>query len=125
MPGKMLCCGILRRELEHVLQDKQVEIHYLDPGLHVDFNKLEKALTRVLDGMKGDSVAVVIGLQCHPEMGRLVAERGGRVVRAKNSIEMLLGERLAELDETLRSCWRPFPKEPKPHARSAFEDDRR
>lgn len=98
MPGKILCCGILRRELEHVLQDKEVEIQYLDPGLHVDFDKLEKALARALDGMKGNSVAVVVGLQCHPEMERLVAGRGGRIIRAKNCIEMLLGERLAELD---------------------------
>ncbi len=98
MPETMLCCGILRKELEHVLQGKEVEIHYLEPGLHVDFDKLGKALVQVLDGMKEDSVAVLFGLQCHPEMERLVAERGGRVIRAKNCIEMLLGERLAELD---------------------------
>lgn len=41
MTRKILCCGIVKQELEYLLQNQDAEIQYLDPSLHIDFGKLK------------------------------------------------------------------------------------
>lgn len=105
MSRKMLCCGILQKEIEHITWGKEVEIHYLDPGLHVDLDKLDKTLTSALVSINAGNVPVIIGIQCHPELEKRIQEYGGRGIQAKNCIEMLLGEKLAELDASGRNFY--------------------
>ncbi len=97
-PRKILCCGMLQREVEYLLAGKDVTVTYLDPGLHVDFGRLAKTLGQSLREATGQAPAVVYGQACHPAMVEMVAAHGGRLLEAVNCIEALLGDRLAELD---------------------------
>lgn len=102
---KILCCGILRHELEHLLGEQNADITYIDAALHVDLDKLAQAVTENLRGMDGNDIPLIIGNQCHPEMEQIAAEHGGRVIQAKNCIEMLLGEKMAELDAEAKTFY--------------------
>ncbi|WP_018086223.1 DUF1638 domain-containing protein [Desulfurispora thermophila] len=102
---KILCCGILRHELEYLLANENVEIRYLDAALHVNLDKLANEITNALKQMSGDNISLVIGNQCHPEMEDMAAARGGRVIQAKSCIEMLLGEKMAEMDAEAKTFY--------------------
>ena len=102
---KLLCCGILRHELEHLLGDQNFNITYLDAALHVDFDELAQAVTAGLRGMGDGYIPVIMGCQCHPELEQIAAEYGGRVMQAKSCIEMLLGDKMAELDAEAKTFY--------------------
>lgn len=106
MASKLLCCEILRNEIEHLLQGKNVEIQYLEAGLHADLKKLEHTIKDTLENMKdGNNVVLGFGTMCHPEMELLAANHGKNVIQAKNCIEMLLGDKLKELDAEARTFY--------------------
>lgn len=102
---KILCCGILRHELEHLLGERNADITYIDAALHVDLDKLAQSVTENLRGMDGNDILLIIGNQCHPELEQIAAEHGGRVIQAKSCIEMLLGEKMAELDAEAKTFY--------------------
>lgn len=105
MPDKVLCCGILKQEMEHLAKDENIETSYLDPALHVDFDKLAESLTCALNNMGGGNTVLVIGTKCHPDMENIAAKHGVRIIKAVNCIEMLLGDRLAQLDAEARTFY--------------------
>lgn len=105
MPGKIICCGILRNELEHLLEDRDIELNYLDPALHVDLDKLAEQLMASLDNIGAVDVPLIIGSQCHPELSEIAATHGARLIEAKNCIEMLLGEKTSELDTEAKTFY--------------------
>lgn len=67
MTRKILRCGIVKQELEYLLQDQDAEIQYLDPALHVDFGKLKEALNTNMDNIDSGDFLLVMGTQCHPD----------------------------------------------------------
>jgi hypothetical protein len=87
MTSRLLCCEILRTEVEHLLQNKNVEINYLEFGLHTDFKKLESSIKNALESME-NSKEVSLGSMCHPEMEQIAAAYGKNVLQAKNCIEI-------------------------------------
>ena len=95
---KILCCGILRHEIEHLLGEQNKDITFIDAALHVDLDKLAQSVIENLRVMAGSTIPLIIGNQCHPDLEQIAAEHGGRVIKAKSCIEMLLGEKMAELD---------------------------
>jgi hypothetical protein len=99
MANKLLCCEILRNEIEQLLQGNTVKIQYLEAGLHADFKKMEHAIKAGLEEMgNSDDVLLGFGTMCHPGMENLAADYGTNTLQAKNCIEMLLGDQLKELD---------------------------
>lgn len=98
MPRKMLCCSILSHELELLVNDRDIEIHYVDAAMHVDQNRLAKSITDTLGNIGEVNIPLIIGTQCHPELEKIVAELGGRVIQARSCIEMLLGDKMSCLD---------------------------
>lgn len=98
MSKVILCCGILQKEIEHLLQGREVELRYIDPGLHTNLDLLEVEVVRALGELNADQIPLILGTQCHPELEELAAGHGGRLIKAKNCIEMLLGEKMTELD---------------------------
>ena len=99
MASKLLCCEILRTEIEHLLQGKNIEIQYLEAGLHADFKKLETGIKNTLGEMENSKeVSLGFGTMCHPEMEQIASTHCKNVMQAKNCIEMLLGDKLKELD---------------------------
>jgi len=84
--------------MEHLLKGYGIEVDYVDEALHVDLDKLAESVTGKLSKMDGDSINVVIGNQCHPEMEQIAASHGGRVIQARSCIDMLLGKEMAKFD---------------------------
>ncbi|HWR44834.1 DUF1638 domain-containing protein [Sporomusa sp.] len=106
MANKLLCCEILRTEIEQLLKEKTVEIQYLEAGLHADLKKLEHAIKTGLENMgNNNDVLLGFGTMCHPEMELLAANYGKNTLQAKNCIEMLLGDKLKELDAQSRTFY--------------------
>jgi hypothetical protein len=105
LPDKVLCCGILKQEIECLVKDKNIEMHYFDPALHVDFDKLEESLTCTLNNMAAGNTVLVFGTKCHPDMENIAAKHGARIIRAGNCIEMLLGDGMAQLDAEARTFY--------------------
>lgn len=101
---KLLCCGIVAREVEHLLQSRQVEIDYLDPALHVNLSKLAEALESGMQRV-GEGAALILGTQCHPEFESITAGKGLRTIRAKNCIEMLLGAEMDRMDNEAKTFY--------------------
>lgn len=105
MRKKILCCGILKQEIEHLTRDKNIEVKYLDAALHVDFGKLADSLTGALDNMAGDGTALVIGTKCLPDMENIADQNGARLMKAGNCIEMLLGDDMARIDAEAKTFY--------------------
>jgi len=105
MSRKMLCCGILKQEMEHLMQGREVEMSFIDAALHVDFDKLASLLTGALDELDEKGIVMVIGDQCHPDMEKMANERSGILLKGKNCIELLLGDRMAQLDAEARTFY--------------------
>lgn len=101
----IVCCGILQKEIEHLMQGREEEILYLDAGQHVDPEALARSVTGALKGINGTNIPLVIGRQCAPDMEKLAGELGARLIRAGNCIEMLLGDLLAEYDAEARTFY--------------------
>jgi len=78
---------------------------YLKAALHVDFDKLAGSLNNALDDLGEKGIIMVIGDQCLPNMEKVAAERGGILLKGKNCIEMLLGDRMAELDTEAKTFY--------------------
>ena len=104
---KLLCCEILRAEIEQLLKTKQnVEIHYLEAGLHADLKKMETAIKTALAGIgSNEDVLLGFGNMCHPELESIAADYGANVLAGKNCIEILLGDKLKEFDAEARTFY--------------------
>lgn len=105
-PKQFLCCGILKDEIEHVLKDENAEIRYLDAALHVDLKKLLSSMSNAIqDYDDKERLMLLFGTGCHPEIEELVARNGCRVAQARNCIEILLGDKMAEMDKEARTFY--------------------
>lgn len=101
---KLLCCGIVSRELDHLLQQRQAEVTYLDPALHVDLDRMAAELGRGMQWV-GEGGALVLGTQCHPDLTNLTAGMGIYGIQAKSCIEMLLGDEMARMDSEAKTFY--------------------
>lgn len=94
---RLICCGVLRKEIEHLIADGllTVEPLYLDVGLHVDPDKLKKQLVQTIEKCSEDdsrAIIVVYGDLCHPNMKEIMSNYSNVVkVDALNCIDCLLG----------------------------------
>ncbi|NPV28995.1 MAG: DUF1638 domain-containing protein [Firmicutes bacterium] len=101
----IVCCGILKEELKCLMEGREDDVFYLDPGQHVEPDRLAQIVRETLKSLAGKNVLLVIGTQCAPDLEKLAGEYGARIVPAKNCIEMLLGDDLARLDSEAKSFY--------------------
>ncbi|MFA7405649.1 MAG: DUF1638 domain-containing protein, partial [Pelobacteraceae bacterium] len=98
----LLGCGILHKEIRFLIEKNswQLETHFLDSALHIDFDKLSLALKSALDHYAGREMTVFYGA-CHPQMETILHAAGAFRTEGQNCAEMLLGpERFAaELEQ--------------------------
>ncbi len=103
----LISCGILRKEIEKLVEEGSLDVdpYFLDEGLHMDYNRLERALTGALERHHKDleRVVVVYGDLClgfNNEMRGLMGKYGVVKVDALNCIDCLLGGKgkLLEVD---------------------------
>jgi hypothetical protein len=87
----------MQKEIQKLIDEKKldVEVHFLDAGLHVVYAELEKALTTALDEHSKhaqNGIVVVYGDMCHPRIKKIVKKYDNAVkVDALNCIDCLLG----------------------------------
>ncbi|MDR3325131.1 MAG: DUF1638 domain-containing protein [Spirochaetaceae bacterium] len=100
-----ISCGIFRFELEKVLPeiktelDCDVQVEYLDPGLDVHADVLEKAVSERLRAHADDDTALLYGSMCHTEWPRITEKSGATYPKPANCAEMLLSpEKKKEID---------------------------
>ncbi len=96
----------MRKEIEKLIEEKKldVEVVFLDAGLHAVYAELEKALTSALEkhaDRAPNGIIVVYGDMCHHGIKRIVKKYSNAVkVDALNCIDCLLGghQKLLEAD---------------------------
>lgn len=93
-PLTMIGCGILRKEVERLVEKNQwnLHTHFLDSALHNYLNRLSKELNQALEEREknGEKTVVLYG-SCHPLMDKYLQEHGTCRTRGQNCIVMLLG----------------------------------
>ncbi len=96
----------MRKEIEKLIAEKRldVDVVFLDAGLHVVYAELEKALTSALEKHADrvpEGIIVVYGDMCHYGIKRIIKQYSNAVkVHALNCIDCLLGghQKLLEAD---------------------------
>ncbi len=105
---RLIACGIMQKEIETLISQGLIDAEavFLDKELHVNYRKLERALTQALEKHRSRSAAkpvVVYGDLClgfNNEMRGLMDRFGAVKVEALNCIDCLLGGKgkLSEID---------------------------
>lgn len=120
-----MACGVLRLELEQVLQqikaeglfDCEITATYLQAGLHVDFDRLKDAIVCALESLTADRIILLYGSKCHPEFHEFLSDRLLTTFHQSNCIELILGVRMQEIDRLTKTfyltpgwllCWQEF-----------------
>ncbi|MDR1312892.1 MAG: DUF1638 domain-containing protein [Deltaproteobacteria bacterium] len=101
----LIACNILEDEMKWVLDrhpEVEVETIWIGAGLHNDMDilraRLDECFGEVEDG--DDSVRLMIGYGCHPDLKSQAASHGFPVLSTKNCLGALVGEdRVAELEK--------------------------
>ncbi|MBI9105074.1 MAG: DUF1638 domain-containing protein [Spirochaetales bacterium] len=88
-------CGILAEEIRFLIKKNSwnVDPHFLHSSLHVDFKKLEVALTSSFEKLGEGPKTVVYGA-CHPLMDRIVEDGNAHRSKGQNCVELLLGREI-------------------------------
>ena len=93
----LVCCAVFKDEIDKLSLAKDYDIIFLDMNLHLDYNLLEKSLTRVLENLAtkaSKDVILVYGDYClglNEEMNELAKKYGVVKVNALNCIDCFLG----------------------------------
>ncbi len=103
MPTILIACRVLEKELLHSLPSgADVEIVWLEAGLHASLSRLEEALGAAIAKAlpSGRKIALLYGQGCHPEIGSFLEKQGAAAIPVKNCIEALLGKDAPETRDT-------------------------
>lgn len=89
----LIGCGILRKEIRLIAERNGWDLDqtYLPSGLHIDFDRLQSALTNLLARHEGEQGIVFYG-SCHPLMDCIIDRAGTVRTRGVNCVEIYLGE---------------------------------
>ena len=130
----LISCGIMQKEIQKLINKKllDVESYFLDPGLHVVYSELEKALTSILEEHAEhapNGIIIVYGDMCHPRIKKIVKKYSNAIkVDALNCIDCLLGghKKLLEADPQgshfiLSPGWMPSNLKKSKHFRGIFD----
>ncbi len=100
---KMIGCQVFANELFAVLPEeyKDIDVTWLDAGLHWDLDKLEATLKQTLEDVaaEGAEVKFLFGNGCHPDMCDIVNRHGGKILGAKNCVEAFCQESVDKLEQ--------------------------
>jgi hypothetical protein len=92
----IIACGVFQKEIERLKEemglDFPFEAHYLDPGLHVDFDDLKKALKDELERCreKGYEGVIVAFGQCHPKIDEILKPYRASLIDCQNCVDAFI-----------------------------------
>lgn len=100
---KIIACQIFTDELFAVLPEeyRDIDITWLDAGLHMNLDKLESTLKQVLKGDETEETdaRVLFGNDCHPDMCQIINNSSGKILKAKNCIGAFCHENIDEFEQ--------------------------
>jgi hypothetical protein len=99
----VIACKVLEKEFRQSLPDNaDIEIVWLEAGLHANLPRLEEALGTAIDKAKPSErkVSLLYGQGCHPEISSFLEKHGVAAFPVKNCIEALLGKDAPEIKDT-------------------------
>jgi hypothetical protein len=111
MEVRIVACGIFQPELEQVLRqireehpnDCVIDVTYVRPALHVDYDKLKDGITDALDHVSEQKKILLFGSMCHPEIGDFTEKYHVVRISPGNCIELILGkERQKEIEKSAK-----------------------
>ncbi len=94
----IIACGVFQKEIEQLREQLgfPFEAHYLEPGLHVNFDELKEALRAELERCKGcdgiEGIIVVYG-QCHPKIDDILKPYKAALVACQNCVDAFITRR--------------------------------
>ena len=96
----IIACGIFQKEIEALRGELgfPFEVHYLAPGLHVDFDEIKEALTAELELCKNggyEGIIVAFG-QCHPRIDDLLKPYHAALISCQNCIDAFITRKAVE-----------------------------
>lgn len=94
----IIACGIFEHEIEKIADDLDFpfEMHYLEPGLHVDFDDLAAVLEAKLEECR-DCDGIIVGYgQCHPQMDKILSPHKAVLLECQNCIDALITRKKVE-----------------------------
>ena len=98
---KINACQIFTDELNAVLPEehKDIDITWLDAGLHWNRDKKERILKQASKdaATEGADAIFIFANGVHPDMRDIVYNYGGKIIGAKNCVEVLCNESYDEL----------------------------
>lgn len=84
---KIIACQVFTDELSAVLPEEygDIEITWLDAGLHWNFDKFGNTLKQALKGAEREEVDArfLFGSGCHLDMFNLINSHGGKILGPK------------------------------------------
>lgn len=91
----IIACGVFQKEIEQLREQLgfPFEIHYLEPGLHVDFDELKEALKAELERCKGYEGIIVVYGQCHPKIDEILMPYKAALADCQNCIDAFITRR--------------------------------
>ncbi len=103
MSAVLIACKVLEKEILRSLPpEADVEVLWLDAGLHASLPRLEEGLRAALERSKPleRKTCLLYGQGCHPEIRSLLEGHGVAAFPVKNCIEALLGKDAPEIKDT-------------------------
>jgi hypothetical protein len=96
----IIACGIFQKEIEALRGELgfPFEVHYLAPGLHVDFDDIKAALKAELEKCKSggyEGIIVAYG-QCHPRIDDLLKPYHAALISCQNCIDAFITRKAVE-----------------------------
>lgn len=90
---ELIACGILKREIRYLATKNKwpVTFKFLDSSLHIDFDKLSRALNSVLSNTQNRKKLLVYGT-CHPQMDIIMQQFSVDRTPVQNCVELILGK---------------------------------
>lgn len=88
----IIACGVFQKEIE-ALRDElgfPFEAHYLEPGLHVDFDELKEALKKELESCKGSEGIIVAYGQCHTKIDDILRPYNAKIIDCQNCVDAFI-----------------------------------
>jgi len=99
-------CGIFQEEIEHLLAEENldIDIHWLEVGLHDNIERLEEALEEASAERRGESreerLLFLYGSACLPEMKPFARKLEAETLPVRNCLAFLVGdEKLKQMEQ--------------------------
>ena len=86
--------------IKQELNNQDIEVTFLSPGLHINCNKMETEITENLALKKEQKIVLLYGNMCHTKLISIAKDYNAVIPAERNCIEMILSpEKKKEIDQ--------------------------